>query len=48
MLTSYSSKTYTGKIINNSSTLDNGRFTVTVEFDNDKNVKIGMTANITI
>ena len=41
-------KEFTGYVTNISSTATNGRFTVTVEFDNDKNVKIGMTANITI
>ena len=38
----------TGYVTNITSTADNGRFTVTVEFDNNGKVKIGMTANITI
>lgn len=41
-------KTYTGYITNISSTASNGRFTVVCEFENDGNIKIGMTGKCTI
>ena len=37
-----------GFITNITSTAENGRFTVTVEFDNDGDVRIGMSVNISI
>ena len=39
---------YTGYITNISNTASNGNFTVTVEFQNDGDIKIGMSATITI
>ena len=41
-------KEFTGYITNISSTANNGKFTVTAEFDNDGNVKLGMTVNIIV
>ena len=41
-------KEYEGVITKISNTANNGKFTVTVEFDNDSDVKIGMTANVTV
>ena len=37
-----------GVVTDISSTASNGKFTVTVEFENDGNIMIGMTANISI
>lgn len=37
-----------GIVTDISSTATNGRFTVTVEFDNDGDIRLGMTINITI
>lgn len=42
------SKTYTGYITHIASTAQNGKFEVTVEFENDDNVKIGMSATVKI
>ncbi len=42
------SKEITGYITKISNTASNGKFTVEVEFDNDGDIRIGMTANITI
>ena len=39
-------KEYTGYVTNVASTAKDGRFKVTIEFENDGNVKLGMTANI--
>lgn len=44
----YEDKTIIGNITSISSTASNGKFTVTVEFENDGEVMIGMTANIVI
>lgn len=44
----YTDKTIIGNITNISSTASNGKFTVTVEFENDGEVMLGMTANVTI
>lgn len=41
-------KTYTGNITSISNVASNGKFTVTVEFQNDGDIKIGMTADIVI
>ena len=41
-------KKYEGIITNISSTASNGKFTITIEFDNDGEVLIGMTSEITI
>jgi hypothetical protein len=41
-------KEYTGIVTSISNTASNGKFTVTVEFENDDNVKIGMTASVSI
>ena len=41
-------KTYTGYITNISSTASNGRFTAVCEFENDGNIKIGMTGKCSI
>ena len=32
----------------NSDEIENGRFTVTVEFDNDGDARIGMSANVSL
>ena len=47
-ISAFEDKTLTGNITNISSTASNGKFTVTIEFENDGEVKIGMTANIVI
>ena len=44
----YEDKTLQGYVTKISSTASNGRFTVTVEFENDGEVLLGMTANVTI
>lgn len=41
-------KTFNGYVTNISSTANNGNFTVTVEFENDGNIKLGMTASVEI
>lgn len=41
-------KNYTGYVTKISSTASNGKFTATVEFENDGNLKIGMTGKCTI
>lgn len=42
------SKTVTGNITKISNTAQNGKFTVTVEFENDGEIKLGMTAKVVI
>ena len=37
-----------GYVTNISSTADNGRFTVTAEFDNDGDIRIGMSATVSL
>lgn len=44
----YEDKTLKGYVTNISSTASSGRFTVTVEFENDGEILLGMTANVTI
>lgn len=44
----YEDKTIQGNVINISNTANNGKFTVTVQFDNDGDIMLGMTANVTI
>lgn len=44
----YEDKTLQGYVTNISSTASNGKFTVTVEFENDGEILLGMTANVTI
>lgn len=39
-------KTFKGTVVDISSTASKGYFTVTIEFENDGNVKLGMTANV--
>lgn len=39
-------KEYTGYITNIASTASNGKFKVTIEFENDGNIKLGMTATV--
>ncbi|MBR2587590.1 MAG: ATP-binding cassette domain-containing protein [Bacilli bacterium] len=39
-------KEYTGHVTNVASTGSNGKFKVTVEFENDGSIKLGMTANV--
>ena len=41
-------KTYTGYITHIGSTASDGKFTVDIEFENDENIKLGMTSNIEI
>ena len=47
-LTAIENKTYEGNITKISSTASNGKFTVVVEFQNDGNIKIGMSAEVEI
>lgn len=44
----YEDKTITGNITNINSTASNGKFECTVEFENDGEIMIGMTANVII
>ena len=37
-----------GIITDITNTASNGRFTATIEFDNDGDIKLGMTINITV
>ena len=39
-------KEYTGYVTKIASTASNGKFKVTIEFENDKNIKLGMTASV--
>ena len=39
-------KEYKGHVTNVASTGSNGKFKVTIEFENDGNIKLGMTANV--
>lgn len=41
-------KTYTGYVTHVSSTAQNGKFTITIEFENDNNAKIGMTGTVSM
>lgn len=41
-------KSFKGNVINISSTASNGYFTVKIEFENDGNIKLGMTADVEI
>ena len=41
-------KTYTGYVTHIGSTANNGKFTITIEFENDGNIKLGMTSTISI
>ena len=47
-ISAYENKTLQGYVTKISSTASNGRFTVTVEFENDGEILLGMTANVTI
>ena len=47
-IAAYEGKVLTGYVTKISSTASNGRFTVTVEFENDGEVLLGMTATVTI
>lgn len=47
-ISAYENKILEGVVTNISSTANNGKFTVTVEFDNGGEVMIGMTAVITV
>ena len=47
-ITAYENKILEGYVTDISSTASNGRFTVTVEFENDGEILIGMTSNVTI
>ena len=47
-ITSYEDKKLQGYITKISSTASNGRFSITVEFENDGEILLGMTANVTI
>ena len=41
-------KTYTGYVTHIGSTANNGKFTITIEFENDGNIKLGMTSTVSI
>ena len=47
-VSSYEDKEIEGNITNISNTASNGKFTVTIEFENDGEVMIGMSALVTI
>lgn len=47
-ISSLDDKTYEGVVTNISNTASNGKFTVTIEFENDGNIYIGMTANVSV
>ncbi|MBO5397970.1 MAG: HlyD family secretion protein [Clostridia bacterium] len=47
-LETFEDKSLQGNVINISNTASNGKFTVTVQFDNDGDIMLGMTANVTI
>lgn len=47
-ISAFEDKTLEGVVTNISSTASNGKFTVIVEFDNDGDVMLGMTADIKI
>ena len=47
-ISAYENKSVEGTVTKISSTASNGKFTVTVEFENDGEIMIGMTANITV
>ena len=47
-ISAYEDKVLEGVVTNISSTASNGKFTVTVEFENDGNIMLGMTAVVTI
>ena len=41
-------KTYTGYVTHIGSTASNGKFTIDIEFENDGNIKLGMTSTVDI
>ena len=41
-------KTYKGYVTHIGSTANNGKFTVDIEFENDGNIKLGMTSTVEI
>lgn len=41
-------KTYTGYVTHIGSTASNGKFTINIEFENDGNIKLGMTSTVEI
>ena len=45
-ISAFEDKTLEGVVTNISSTASNGKFTVIVEFDNDGDVMLGMTAEV--
>lgn len=47
-ISSLDDKTYEGVVTNISNTASNGKFTVTIEFENDGNIYIGMTASVSV
>lgn len=47
-ISAFEDKTLEGTVTNISSTASNGKFTVTVEFDNDDDIMLGMTAEVTV
>lgn len=47
-ISAFEDKSLEAVVTNISSTASNGKFTITVEFDNDGEVMLGMTANVTI
>ena len=47
-ISSLDDKTYEGVVTNISNTASNGKFIVTIEFENDGNIYIGMTANVSV
>lgn len=48
LISAFDNKTIKGNITKISNTASNGKFTVTIEFENDGEIKLGMTANIEI
>ena len=47
-ITAFDNKIITGKITNISNSASNGKFNVTIEFENDGKIMIGMTAKVSV
>lgn len=47
-ISAFDDKTLTGNVINITNTASNGKFTVTVQFENDGEVMLGMSAKVSI
>jgi len=47
-ISAFDDKTLTGNVTNITNTASNGKFTVTVQFENDGEVKLGMSAKVSV